>query len=156
MMRDFDMRRDHHHEFRRHRMAKPLVLFVGLFLLVGLVVMTLWNAVLPALIGVKTIGFWQSLGLLALCRILFGGIGFKPGMFGKARRRMHERWMQMTPEQREEFMQHRRAKFSHHEHFGWRSRRGDRTCDRATDRTDNQTDGRPKPAERGPITPDAE
>jgi hypothetical protein len=42
--------------------------------------------------GVKAIGFWQALGILVLSRILFGGLGFRPGMFG-AHRRMHERWM---------------------------------------------------------------
>lgn len=111
-MRDFDMRRQHHrgHSFGGHRMMKPLLLGVVIIAALGLLVMSLWNAVLPAIIGVKAIGFWQALGLLILCRILFGGLGFRPGMFGMARRRMHERWMQMTPEQREEFMQHRRER----------------------------------------------
>ncbi len=79
--------------------------------------MSLWNALLPAILGVKSIGFWQALGLLVLCRILFGGLGFRPGMFGM-RRRMHERWMQMTPEQREEFVRARREGFGRHGHRG--------------------------------------
>ena len=124
--------REHHrgHHFGGHRMAKPLLLGVGIAALLGLLVMSLWNALLPAIIGVKAIGFWQALGLLVLCRILFGGLGFRPGMFGMGRRRMHERWMQMTPEQREEFMQHRRERF----HRGHRDR-----CNRHghRDETDN-------------------
>jgi len=54
--------------------------------------------------------------LLVLCRILFGGLGLRPGMFGmgRDRRRMHERWMQMTPEQREQFVQQRRGGFWRH------------------------------------------
>lgn len=116
-MRDFDM---HRHGWGRgrgfggHHMAKPILIGVALFALLGLLVMSLWNALLPELIGVNSIGFWQSLGLLVLCRILFGGLGMRPGMFGRSRRRMHERWMQMTPEQREQFMQHRRGGGCHH------------------------------------------
>lgn len=132
-MRDFDMHEHHRgHGFGRHRMAKPLIIGAVIFVGLGLLVMSLWNALLPAIIGVKAIGFWQALGLLVLSRILFGGLGFRPGMFGGMRRRMHERWMQMTPEQREAFMQHRREGFgrrghhSHHErhgHCGWHGRR---------------------------------
>lgn len=118
-MRDFDMRgQGRGRGFRGHSMAKPLVIGVVLVAALGLLVMSLWNALLPAIIGVKSIGFWQALGLLALCRILFGGLGFRPGMFGmgRDRRRMHERWMQMTPEQREQFMQQRRGGFGRHGH----------------------------------------
>lgn len=118
-MRDFSMRghdRGHHHGFGGHSMAKPLVIGVVLAAVLGLLVMSLWNALLPALLGVKSIGFWQALGMLVLCRILFGGLGMRPGMFGMARdrRRMHERWMQMTPEQREQFVQQRRGGFGRH------------------------------------------
>jgi predicted Fe-S protein YdhL (DUF1289 family) len=107
-------------------MGKALIVGVAIVALLGLVVMSLWNALLPAIIGVKSIGFWQALGLLALSRILFGGLGFRPGMFGmgRERRRMHERWMQMNPEQREEFMQ----RFGHRDrrgHCGWRDRRNE-------------------------------
>lgn len=128
-MRDFDMHHSRGPGFGRHRMARPLLLAAGLFVLLGLLVMTLWNALLPELTGIKTIGFWQALGLLVLCRILFGGLGIRPGMFGMARRRMHERWMQMTPEQREEFMRHRRERFRH----------GGR-CDRHGRRDENHPD----------------
>lgn len=118
-MRDFDTH-GRGHRFGRHRMGKPAIIGAALFVLLGVVVMTLWNALLPGIVGVTTIGFWQALGLLILCRILFGGLGMRPGMFGMARehRRMHERWMNMTPEQREEFIQQRRAGFGHRPHFG--------------------------------------
>lgn len=129
MMRDFDRhdrqhQHQHHDRFGRHRMAKPLIIGVVLIAILGLVVMSLWNALLPAILGVKSIGFWQALGLLALSRILFGGLGFRPGMFGigHGRRRMHERWMNMSPEQRDEFVQ----RFGHRwnrDHCGWRERR---------------------------------
>jgi hypothetical protein len=41
----------------------------------GGVVQLLWNWLLPSLFGWREITFWQALGLLALCRILFGGFG---------------------------------------------------------------------------------
>ena len=48
----------------------------ALFIVIGgEVVMHLWNWLLPPLFGWRQITFWQALGLLALCRILFGGIG---------------------------------------------------------------------------------
>jgi hypothetical protein len=79
----------------------------------GEVVMLLWNWLAPALFGLRTITFWQALGLLALCRILFGGFGLAGGASSRSRRRiegrirerMAERWEQMTPEERERFRQ---------------------------------------------------
>lgn len=71
----------------------------------GEVVMQLWNWLLPNLFGLRQITFWQALGLLALCRILFGGIG------GHGRRgwRRH-RTEPMTPDERAEFRQSLRAR----------------------------------------------
>jgi len=69
----------------------------------GLVVGALWNWLLPPLFGWHTITFWQALGLLALCRILFGGLGLHNTSRSHARRRMAERWERMTPEERERF-----------------------------------------------------
>ncbi|MGG8275695.1 hypothetical protein PGR10_03940 [Klebsiella sp. 141198] len=124
-MRDFERHGHHHQGFGRHRLARPLIIGALIVVVLSLVVMSLWNALLPAIFGVKSIGFWQALGLLALCRILFGGLGFHRGMFGmaQARRRMHERWMTMTPEQREEFAQ-RFGRHGHHGRCGWHERRG--------------------------------
>lgn len=138
MMRNGEMyRHGRGSGFHGHRMAKPLLIAVVLFVVLGLLVMSLWNALLPAIIGVKSIDFWQALGLLVLSRILFGGLGFRPGMFGMARerRRMHERWMQMTPEQREEFIRQRRDGFGHRDRCNWHGRRHDRNATDATPKT---------------------
>jgi len=82
-------------------LAPPaVVLVVTLF---GEVVMHLWNWLLPELFGWRTIGFWQALGLLVLSRILFGGFGGHGPGRSRARRRMAERWEQMTPEERDKF-----------------------------------------------------
>jgi hypothetical protein len=82
------------------------VLFVAAF---GLVVMSLWNWLMPALFGWKLIGFWQALGLVILSKILFGGFRGPAGrgMYWRRRMmgRMMERWERMTPEEREKFRQ---------------------------------------------------
>jgi hypothetical protein len=77
----------------------------------GWIVMSLWNWLLPPLFAWPRISFWQGLGLLALCRILFGGSGIHMGR-SDYRRRMRERWERMTPEERERMRQ------------GWRGRWG--------------------------------
>jgi hypothetical protein len=76
-----------------------IAVFVAIF---GEVVMHLWNWLAPMLFGWRQITFWQALGLLLLCRILFGGFGGHGNdRHRKFRRRMDERWEQMTPEERE-------------------------------------------------------
>jgi hypothetical protein len=45
----------------------------------GFVFMSLWNAVIPAIFGIKTIEYFQAIGLILIARILFGGIHrFRP------------------------------------------------------------------------------
>jgi len=53
--------------------------------------------------------FWQALGLLVLCRILFGGFAGHGAHRSSFRRRMAERWDGMTPEEREKFRQGMRS-----------------------------------------------
>jgi hypothetical protein len=83
----------------------PLALVaIAIFIAIGGgSVMLLWNWLLPALFGWRQITFWQALGLLALCRILFGGLGGRGSHPSYSRRRMFERWERMTPEERERF-----------------------------------------------------
>ena len=89
----------------------PLALLgIALFIWIGgELVMHLWNWLLPPLFGWRQITFWQAIGLLALCRILFGGLGSHGSQRSNMRRRidqrMDERWERMTPEEREKFRQ---------------------------------------------------
>jgi Ca2+/H+ antiporter, TMEM165/GDT1 family len=75
---------------------------VGLF---GFIVMSLWNWLAPAVLGLHAITFWQALGILILSKILFGGFRGGPGGGGRWKHRVNERWQQMTPEEREKFRQ---------------------------------------------------
>ena len=82
----------------------------------GVVVQLLWNWLLPPLFGWRELAFWQALGLLVLCRILFGGSGWRGRSGGsvrdRVRRRMEERCRDMTPEERERFRQRMRERWS--------------------------------------------
>jgi hypothetical protein len=89
-----------------------LVAFLLFVALGGEVVRQLWNWLLPSLFGLRPITFWQALGVLALSRILFGGLSLHGPGRSELRRRMAERWDRMTPEERERFRQ------------GWRGRCG--------------------------------
>lgn len=91
----------------RPRMWMFPVFFLLGALLFGAAVMLLWNAVLPDIAPVKPLNYGQALGLLALCRILFGG-RFSPRPRGSFRRREgapfgQDKWMNMSAEERDQF-----------------------------------------------------
>ena len=76
----------------------PAAIAGGLLLafLGGELVMLLWNWLMPPIFGWHQITFWQSLGLLVLCRVLFGGFGRHGGSRhwsrgGEERERMRQR-----------------------------------------------------------------
>jgi len=77
--------------------AIPLFVFIG-----GESVKLLWNWLLPPLFGWREVTFWQALGLLVLCRILFGSFGGRGGPRHTSR---------MTPEERERFRQRMRERW---------------------------------------------
>ncbi len=93
-------------------LAMALFVFVG-----GEVVRLLWNWLLPAIFGWKQITFWQAVGLLALCRILFGGLG-RGGGRSHWRRNMRDKWEHMTPEEREVFRQKMRERWGYEPYAG--------------------------------------
>jgi hypothetical protein len=91
-------------------LAPLAILGILLFIAIGgELVMRLWNWLLPPLFGWHQITFWQAIGILALCRILFGGFGRHGSGRSNLRRRMAERRERMTPEERERFRQGMRA-----------------------------------------------
>ena len=78
----------------------------------GLIVMSLWIWLGSELFGLRQVTFWQALGLLLLCRILFGGFGLGGGGHSrKSGNRMAERWVNMTPEERESLRQSWRGRW---------------------------------------------
>jgi hypothetical protein len=82
--------------------------------LISFVVMQLWNCLLPNILHVGVITFWQAMGVFILCKILFGfgrgkrGGGWGGGPWGGSpwmRQKMQDRFQNMTPEQKEKFKQ---------------------------------------------------
>jgi hypothetical protein len=87
----------------RFRYAIPFMILPFL-LFGGLVVMLLWNAILPHIVSVTAINYWQATGLLVLSRILFGG--FRGGPFGGHRGgppQWRNRWVNMSDEEKIRF-----------------------------------------------------
>jgi hypothetical protein len=77
--------------------------------LFGAVVMLLWNWLLPPIVGLPAITFFQAVGLLALSRVLFGGLGGMGRMAAGMRGRGHinpfrEKWGKMSKEEQREFI----------------------------------------------------
>ena len=93
--------------YKKMKLLRALLMLAGAIVL-GALVMWLWNWVMPALLaGAMTIDYWHALGLLLLCRILFGGFRGH-GHGGWQEKREHwQRWQAMTPEEREQFRAHR-------------------------------------------------
>ena len=93
---------------RNRRMFPFPLLIIPIILIVGLVVMLLWNAIMPDVIHASTIKYWQALGLLILCRILFGGFRGRPTgrrseMWQQRKLHWREKWKNMSDEERIKF-----------------------------------------------------
>ena len=81
----------------------------------------LWNILLPEILGVKAISYWQAFGILLLSKILFGGFNGKK--FGRrnhfeGRDDLRAGWKQKfesrfcgSEEEREEFKKRWKEKF---------------------------------------------
>lgn len=79
-------------------LCPPLIL-----LAVTWIVMQLWNCLLPEILGVKSITFWQAMGILILSKILFGGFHFGKEMKDLKERKMRQKMESLSPEEREKF-----------------------------------------------------
>ncbi|HEX8659850.1 MAG TPA: hypothetical protein VF690_20070 [Hymenobacter sp.] len=86
-------------------------LFAALFITAALLATQyLWNWLVPELFHGPSISLGQTLGLLLLSRLLFGGFrGGRPGAWARQRRawqqRMASRMEDLSPEEREKFRQ---------------------------------------------------
>jgi len=96
------------------RVFKIVVIVLTAAAVFTLVVFQLWNWLMPTLFGLRTITYWQALGLLVLSKILLGGLRGRPHFGQPWRHRMGERWQQMTPEEREKFRAGMRGRCGHH------------------------------------------
>ncbi len=82
--------------------GKAALVLAVVALAAGLV-MVLWNTVVTTAVnGAHPLDYVHALGLLVLCRLLFGG--FRGRGFGN-RRAQWEKWQSMTPQEREALSQ---------------------------------------------------
>ncbi|MDR2302195.1 MAG: hypothetical protein LBF38_09170 [Deltaproteobacteria bacterium] len=61
----------------------------------GLVVMLLWNAVIPNISDLSSLSYFQALGLLILCRIFFGHFYDRNYAY-----KLHTAWSKLSPQER--------------------------------------------------------
>ena len=102
---------DYHARPRRFKWIAILMIPI-IVLFVCWLVMTLWNAILPDVLPVKSITYIQAIGIFILSRILFGSLRFQPGWHQpKYVNHLRERWKNMTPEEKENFRKDLRNRF---------------------------------------------
>jgi hypothetical protein len=90
------------------KIAGCIIVGVLIFIGFGFITMYLWNWLVPTLFAGPVINFWQTLGLLALSKILFSGFGGKSGgrcghQHGPWKGGLYNKFSNMTPEEREIF-----------------------------------------------------
>jgi len=81
----------------------------------GVVVMLLWNILMPQIFALPFLNYWQAVGLLIMARLLFGGLGGLGhnglrGAGGDGRlinhgNKFREKWMNMSADERKEFIE---------------------------------------------------
>ena len=105
-----------------------ILIMLAMIAVFGVAVMLLWNALLPGLFGLPALNYWQAAGILLLVRILAGGLGhgFASGAFFRGHghgNKLREKWMNMSEEERMEFIKKERGfagfqdRFSHFNRF---------------------------------------
>ena len=91
-------------EYKSSRIAKYVLIGFAFVVVIGLVVMALWNWMVPNLLGGAEITFLQAIGVLILSRILFGSIGSGRKQNSKPwRKKFAKKVAAMSPEEREQF-----------------------------------------------------
>ena len=101
---------------RKRRLARLIAIApvaLAAFALFVWIVMSLWNWLMPAIFSLRAITYWQALGLMVLSWILFRGSrgGSSMGM-DPWRYELRKRWRKMTPEEREQFIQGLRSRWT--------------------------------------------
>jgi hypothetical protein len=91
---------------------KAVAGFIAMFLIVGVVLMYLWNWLMPELFQWQTITIYQAWGLLLIAKILFGGGGghFKNKWKGAWGEHMKQKLEAMSPDERERCRQQLEAR----------------------------------------------
>ncbi len=96
---------------QKHLVFVPIC-FVAFAAVFGLLVMLLWNWLMPSIFGLPELSFFQAVGLLVLCKILFGAFGCghhghhdRHGCCHSDKNKLRERWESMSPEERKRIVE---------------------------------------------------
>jgi len=88
---------------RVFKVVKVIAIVLVAALVLGFVVMHLWNWLMPGIFRLPPITFWQAIGLLLLSKLLLGGFHKHGPQRHGWKKHMEEKWERMTPEERERF-----------------------------------------------------
>jgi hypothetical protein len=93
-------------------------IMLAMYAVFGAAVMLLWNVLMTQIFGLMELNYLQAVGILVLGRLLFGGMdgGWHDHNRGAGRGHLRERWMNMSEDDRKEFMRSR-GDFSHFHGF---------------------------------------
>jgi len=102
-----------------------VLIFLAVLAAAIAVVMLLWNALIPSIIGWSAINYWQSAGLIVLSKLLFGGMGHHGHGKGFKHRHspshIHEIFNGMTFDEKREYLRRRMQQMpDHHNEFSQR------------------------------------
>lgn len=89
----------------KRRIFKPIIILALVAVLSG-VVMLLWNAIIPIVIGWGAVSYLQAAGLFVLCRLLFTGISpmQRHSRSAKFRAELRERVEGMSHSERRDYI----------------------------------------------------
>lgn len=87
----------------------------------SLLMMLLWNALMPQIFHLPALSYWQAMGLLVLSRLLFGGGPGGRGHHHPWKNQLVEKFRKMDPEQRERFFEHLQRGY-HHDWSHWQQK----------------------------------
>ena len=91
------------HTFKHRGKGRFILLAILFGSVMALVVMLLWNWLMPALFGLVSINYLQALGLLILSKILFSGFGKRGGSHSHHpfwRKKFLEKWENLSEEEK--------------------------------------------------------
>lgn len=88
------------------------IAIVILFFLVIALLQFLWNKLMPEIFGLKTIDYWQALGLFILSKLLFGrGFGKSGPGFGRKMRHRELDRSDLSEEEKERLREEWKRRF---------------------------------------------
>jgi hypothetical protein len=112
------------------KVMKMVVLVAAFLLVMGTIVMALWNWLMPTLFNLPTLDLGHAIGLLLLARVLSGG--FRLGFLGSKehwehKKELWEKFSNMPPEERRKWKEDLRERCESRRMMGFKREEKDDT-----------------------------